>query len=154
MRVYEGLIVFDSKEASTNWDSLKAQVIDILKKHGCEVLRERKWSDRKLAYDIKGCKRGTYLLIHFVGPAEAIHKIRADMKLAETVLRELIIRLDITREAFEKSQAAQDAAAEGLETAAPAAAPAAEAPASASTTADAEKAENAKSGEKAEEVKV
>lgn len=127
MRVYEGLIIFDSKDASTSWDSLKGQVIDILKKHGCEVLRERKWSDRKLAHEIKGVKRGTYLLIHFVGPSEAIARIRADMKLTEPVLRELIIRLNITQEDFEKSQAAEDEA--GLAADEPAE-PSAEAPAS------------------------
>ena len=100
MRVYEGLIIFDSKDASTGWDALKAQVIEILKRYGGEVLRERKWSDRKLSHDVKGVKRGTYLLVHFVAEPGAITKIRADLRLSEPVLRELIVRLDLTKEAF------------------------------------------------------
>lgn len=102
MRVYEGLILFDSKEASSKWDTFKGQVLDILKKHGGEVLRERKWSDRKLAYDVKRVRRGTYLLVHFTADPEAIVPIRGDMKLAEPVLRELFIRLDETAETFKK----------------------------------------------------
>ena len=148
MRVYEGLIIFDSKEASANWDSLKGQVIDILKKHGCEVLRERKWSDRKLSHDIKGVKRGTYLLIHFVGPVESIALIRADMKLAESVLRELIIRLNVTREAFEQSQAAEDAAVHGIDE------PPAPAGADKKDAGSEAKPGEAKASEKTEEVKV
>lgn len=100
MQVYEGLILFDSKEASTKWDAFKGQVLDILKKHGAEVLRERKWSDRKLAYDIKRTRRGTYLLVHFSADPSAILPIRQDMKLAEPVIRELIIRLEVTVETF------------------------------------------------------
>jgi ribosomal protein S6 len=121
VHVYEGLIIFDSKEASSNWDNLKGQVVDILKKHGGEVLRERKWSDRKLAHEIKGVKRGTYLLANFACPPDAIPAIREDMKLAEPILRELIIRLDETKESIREKEAQEQAAlaAEAAAAAAP-----------------------------------
>lgn len=108
MRAYEALILFDSKEASANWDALKGEVIDVLKKHGVEILRERKWSDRKLAHEIRGVKRGTYLLVHFKAKPEAIDKIRNDMKLSESVLRELIVRLETAPEAFEHPGEGED----------------------------------------------
>lgn len=100
LRVYEGLILFDSKEASSRWDALKGQALDILKKHGAEVLRERKWSDRRLAYEIRRVRRGTYLLVHFAADPEAIVPMRKDFKLAESVLRELILRLDESVESY------------------------------------------------------
>ena len=104
VRVYEGLILFDSREASSRWDAFKGQILDILKKHGAEVLRERKWSDRKLAYDIRKVRRGTYLLVHFTATPESIVALRADFKLAEPILRELLIKLDETKESFVKKE--------------------------------------------------
>jgi ribosomal protein S6 len=143
VHVYEGLIIFDSKEASSNWDNLKGQVVDILKKHGGEVLRDRKWSDRKLAHEIKGVKRGTYLLANFVCPPDAIPGIREDMKLAEPILRELIIRLDETKEAIQEKEAQEQAALAAEAAAAAQPTPTEEAPAEAKpeTTETAEKPE-------------
>ena len=110
VRVYEGMIMFDSKEASSKWDAFKGQVMDIVKKHGGENLKERKWSDRRLAYEIKRVRRGTYLLVHFSADPEAILPIREDLKLAEPVLREMILKLDETPESYLLKEEAADRA--------------------------------------------
>ncbi len=110
VRVYEGMILFDSKEASSKWDAFKGQVMDIVKKHGAEILKERKWSDRRLAYEIKRVRRGTYLLVHFSADPEVILPIREDLKLAEPVLREMILKLDETPESYLLKEEAADRA--------------------------------------------
>lgn len=91
LRYYEGLWLFDSALASKEWDNMVAHVRAILEKQGAKIIRLEKWDDRKLAYDIKNVKRGTYLLGHFQCEPAGIAQIRRDCELSELVLRNLIL---------------------------------------------------------------
>jgi ribosomal protein S6 len=65
-----------------------------LQKNGAEILKTEKWGEKKLAYKIKGHKRGTYFLIHFNAKNSAIVTIRRDFQLSDYVVRSLIVRDD------------------------------------------------------------
>ncbi|HHT9126960.1 MAG TPA: 30S ribosomal protein S6 [Candidatus Brocadiia bacterium] len=91
-RKYEGMFLIDNTYANKDWDAVIKQVHEILQKHNAEVVSTEKWGERKLAYKIKGQKRGTYLLIRFNAPTGAITPIKQDCLLSETILRSLIIR--------------------------------------------------------------
>ena len=92
MRMYEGLFVIDNTNASTEWDSVVKHIHDILLKNGAEILKTEKWGEKRLAYKIKGHKRGTYLLIHFNAKNTAIATLRRDFNLSDYVIRFLIIK--------------------------------------------------------------
>ncbi|QQR66362.1 MAG: 30S ribosomal protein S6 [Candidatus Brocadia sp.] len=49
---------------------------------------------KKLAYKIKGHKRGTYLLIHFNAKNSAIVTIKRDFQLSDYIIRSLIVKDD------------------------------------------------------------
>src|SRR5436305_15345041 len=63
-RVYEVLILFDPTEAQKSWDKLLEMVKGFLEqRHGGLVLKVEQWADsRKLAYEVKGLRRGSYML--------------------------------------------------------------------------------------------
>jgi len=88
---YEGMFLLDSARATREWDVVQAHVHDILKKHGAEITKSEKWSERRLAYDIRGHKRGVYMLTYFTAPGEAIRLINRDCELSDVVIRNLII---------------------------------------------------------------
>lgn len=92
MRMYEGLFVIDNTHASMEWDSVVKHIHDILLKNGAEILKTEKWGEKRLAYKIKGHKRGTYLLIHFNAKNTAIATLRRDFNLSDYVIRFLIIK--------------------------------------------------------------
>ena len=54
----------------------------------------KKWDDRRLAYEIKGQKRGVYILAYFKAPGVDISHVERDCNLSEKVLRALILRAD------------------------------------------------------------
>ena len=60
-RLYELMIIFDPAEATRTWDKLVEWVKELIEgKYGGSVLRADKWAEsKKLAYEIKGLKRGT-----------------------------------------------------------------------------------------------
>ncbi len=94
MRMYEGLFLIDNAHANTEWDNVVKRIQDILQKNGAEILKIEKWGEKKLAYKIKGHKRGTYLLIHFNANNSAITTLRRDFQLSDYIVRFLIIKDD------------------------------------------------------------
>lgn len=94
MRMYEGLFLLDNAHASLEWDTVVKHIHDILQKNGSEILKTEKWGEKKLAYKIKGHKRGTYLLIHFNAKHSAISTIKRDFQLSDYIIRSLIVKDD------------------------------------------------------------
>lgn len=92
MRLYEGMFLLDSNLASKDWTGLEKHIQDILQRHQAEVLYSEKWPDRRLAYDVAGCKKGTYYLTYFKAPSASIQEIRRDVNLSERILRHLIVQ--------------------------------------------------------------
>ena len=91
-KLYEGMFLMDSNLAQKDWSVLETHILDILKKNRADVLYSEKWPDRRLAYDIKGAKKGTYFLTYFNAPPDAIKDIERDARLSERILRLLIVQ--------------------------------------------------------------
>jgi len=94
LRMYEGLFLIDNAHATTEWDNVVKHIHDILQKNGAEILKTEKWGEKKLAYKVKGHKRGTYLLIHFNAKNSAIATVRRDFQLSDYIVRFLIVKDD------------------------------------------------------------
>src|SRR5574337_417400 len=90
--MYEGLFLIDNTHANTEWDNVVKHIHDILQKNGAEILKTEKWGEKKLAYKIKGHKRGTYLLIHFNAKNTAIATVKRDFQLSDYIVRSLIVK--------------------------------------------------------------
>lgn len=90
-RLYEAMFVVDSAKAKENYDAIEGVAKNCILRYGGEIVSCIKWDDRKLAYDIRGVKRGTFILIHFVAEGETIAKIERQARLAEEILRVLIV---------------------------------------------------------------
>lgn len=93
-QLYEAMFVIDPVASLKDWPRAKGELERILKKHGVEIIELEKWADRKLAYPIRKNNRGTYVLSYFKAPTGAVDKIHADCRLAESILRLLIIAKD------------------------------------------------------------
>jgi small subunit ribosomal protein S6 len=90
-RLYEGMFLVDSALATADWDGTLAFVENILKRADAEIVVIRKWSERKLAYDIEHKPRGTYILAYFKADPLRITGIEKDVQLSEKVMRVLIL---------------------------------------------------------------
>ena len=92
-RQYEGMFVFDASFAA-DLSKPEAEIRRILERAQAELVFCRKWDERRLAYEIRGRKRGTYILTYFTCRPEAIVGIERDAQLSERVLRLLVLRAD------------------------------------------------------------
>ena len=93
-RLYEGLFLVDSDEAASDWKGINKTIEKILKRAGAEVVSFNKWDDRRLAYEISGKSRGTYILAYFHCDPVNVAAIERDVQLNEQIMRVLILRTD------------------------------------------------------------
>jgi len=89
-KMYEAMFLVDSAQAS-DWDRIIATLETVLKKADGEVVSIRKWDDRKLAYEINGKARGTYILCYFRADGEKVREIEKAVQLSEQIMRVLIL---------------------------------------------------------------
>jgi len=89
-KLYEGMFLVDSAQAQ-NWDAIIATIKTILERAEAEIVSMKKWDDRKLAYEIGGKTRGTYILCYFRADGERIRDIERDVHLSERIMRVLIL---------------------------------------------------------------
>lgn len=102
-KAYEALFLVDSGLAASNWDGVIDAVKKIFDRASAEVLSIRKWDERRLAYQVKGKKRGTYLIAYFKCDPLKILGIERDINLSEEVMRAMILKGDhLTEEDMQK----------------------------------------------------
>src|SRR5688500_16124832 len=74
----------------------------IIERHGGQILVSKKWDERKLAYELNGKKRGTYVVAFFTAPGNAVGAIERDVNLSEHILRVMVLKADhLKREEME-----------------------------------------------------
>jgi len=110
---YEAMFLFDPTFGGT-FENCEAEIRRILGRAEAELVFCRRWDERRLAFRVKGRKRGVYALTFFKSDPSKITGIERDARLSENVLRVLILRADeTTAEMMEKASIAKTEAAEG-----------------------------------------
>lgn len=93
MNRYEGMFLFDNATAQ-GWQPIEEEVRRLLDRIGAKLEVCTKYDERKLAYEIKRRKRGTYVLTYFEAAPDKITQLERDAGLSELLLRTMIMRAD------------------------------------------------------------
>lgn len=94
MSLYEGMFIMDNRQANRDWDGSLEKLKGMLTKHGAEIVRCDKWGERKIAYEMAGRRRGTYVLAFFNATGTAVTEIYRECELSEMIVRALILKID------------------------------------------------------------
>lgn len=92
-RYYEGMFLFDPTVAAS-WENAQQELARIMDRAGARVIASGKWDERRLAYEIRGRKRGLYALTYFEAEASKLGDLERDVRLSESILRCLVVRAD------------------------------------------------------------
>jgi small subunit ribosomal protein S6 len=92
--VYEGMLILDTNRYGRDPDAVSAQVPELIQKLGGEILVSRLWEERRLAYPIKGQRKGTYWLTYFSLDATQLAGLRRQCEINENILRFLFLKID------------------------------------------------------------
>jgi small subunit ribosomal protein S6 len=92
--VYEGMFILDSNRFGRDPDTVSKQIPVMIEKLGGEMLVSRLWEERKLAYPIKGQRKGTYWLTYFRLDAGRVADLRRQCQITDDVLRVLFVKVE------------------------------------------------------------
>lgn len=92
--VYEAMFILDSNRYGRNPESVVAQIPKMIEDAGGELFVSRLWEERRLAYPIKGHRKGTYWLTYFRVDGNEIGGLERKCQLSETILRALFLKVD------------------------------------------------------------
>jgi small subunit ribosomal protein S6 len=92
--VYECMFLLDTNKVAGDVPAAAAQLHGILQRNKVEVLASRPWEERRLAYPIKGHKKGLYYLTYFRAEGKELRNLEHDFQLNEMILRHLVLRIN------------------------------------------------------------
>ncbi len=92
--VYEGMFILDSNRYGRDPETVANQVPAMIEKLGGEMLVSRLWEERRLAYPVKGQRKGTYWLTYFRLDPSRLGELRRQCQITDDVLRVLFLKVD------------------------------------------------------------
>jgi small subunit ribosomal protein S6 len=92
--VYEGMFILDSNKYAKDQAGTVGAIPSTVEQFGGQMLASRLWEERRLAYPIKGHRKGTYWLTYFRLDANQIDNLTRQIHLNEGVVRHLLIKID------------------------------------------------------------
>ena len=93
MNQYEGMFLLDPTFGNS-FEKCETEVRRLMDRAEAELLFCRTWDERRLAYRIRGRKRGVYVLTYFKAAPDKITPLERDAELSENILRLLVLRAD------------------------------------------------------------
>ncbi len=92
--VYECLFLLDSNRFARDPHGLPTQIDELIQRIDGDILVSRLWAEQKLAYPIKGHRKGVYWLTYFRADSERLKELNRACQLNENILRHLALRVD------------------------------------------------------------
>ncbi len=94
---YETLIIFDPRPTDEDIAALLTKLQETLKSLGGEVGKAESWGKRRLAYEIRKQREGTYAVIEYKAEPAVVKEYERQLKLNEQVLRFLSTRVPVRK---------------------------------------------------------
>ena len=91
--VYEGLFILDSNAFARDREGLPQEINGYIEAAGGQIEVSRLWEERRLAYPIKGQRKGAYWITYFRLPTGALKDLTRQCEIHDGILRQLFIRL-------------------------------------------------------------
>jgi small subunit ribosomal protein S6 len=92
--VYEGMFILDSNRFGRDHETVSGQIPAMVEKFGGEMLVSRLWEERRLAYPIKGQRKGTYWLTYFRLESTRLVELQRQCQITDDILRVLFLRIE------------------------------------------------------------
>ena len=92
--VYEGMFILDANRYGREPDAVSGQIPEMIRTAGGEILVSRLWEERRLAYPIRGHRKGAYWLTYFKLDRGQLSGVQRKCQLSDSILRALFLKVD------------------------------------------------------------
>lgn len=108
-RQYELVYIMAPEATEQEIAELHTQIEAIIARYQGELVKTENWGRRKLAFRIGKHREGTYVLEVFTGTGELTKELDRRLKVIDSVIRHLCVRVDEELRLAERTRARRDA---------------------------------------------
>ncbi|HQR13520.1 MAG TPA: 30S ribosomal protein S6 [Nitrospira sp.] len=94
MELYESLFIIRPTLSDEETTALIEKMKGTVTKNGATIVRAENWGRKKLAYEIKRERKGTYVYFYFQGPGTTIADLERAYRLEDSIIKFLTVKLE------------------------------------------------------------
>jgi small subunit ribosomal protein S6 len=94
MRRYELMLVLRPDTADDRVQQILDRTTRGIAEADGQIIKVSPWGRRRLAYPISGQREGSYFIVVFESPSEAVERLEHSLNITEELLRHLITRVE------------------------------------------------------------
>ncbi len=94
MRRYELMLVLRPDTADDRVQQILDRTTRGIAEGGGQIVKVSPWGRRRLAYPISGYREGSYFIVVFDAPSEAIDELERSLNITEEIMRHLVTRIE------------------------------------------------------------
>ena len=94
MRRYELMLVLRPDLPDDRSQAILERSTRTISGAGGQIIKVSPWGRRRLAYPIDGQREGSYHILVFEAPAEAVAELEGGLRITEDVMRHLVTRVE------------------------------------------------------------
>ena len=94
MRTYEALYIIHPDQGDDEIQTIATTLEKLVTDNGGAIVRSEIWGKRKLAYEVKKCTEGSYVLLRFQAEPGFIQTLERYFRLSEEIIRNQVVYFD------------------------------------------------------------
>ena len=95
MRIYEIMFIVRPEVPEEEIDRIITQFEGVVTSTGGTVQKAEKWARRRMAYDVKKCREGQYLLFTIECEPATVREFERRLKVSDQIIKFLTVRVDL-----------------------------------------------------------
>ncbi|MFO0774593.1 MAG: 30S ribosomal protein S6 [Nitrospiraceae bacterium] len=94
MELYESLFIIRPTLTDEETATLIEKMKGVAEKAGANFMKAENWGRRKLAYEVKRERKGTYAYFYFKGPGPVVAELERAYRLEDSIIKFLSVHLE------------------------------------------------------------
>lgn len=94
MNAYETIFILKPSLSDEEISKITEKIKGIIQRGGGEVVVAENWGKKKLAYEVRKEKKGTYIIAHFKGTGATVLEVERAYRLDESIIKFITIKIE------------------------------------------------------------
>jgi small subunit ribosomal protein S6 len=94
MQLYESIFIVRPSLSDEDTNKIIEKMKGVVAKAGATLLKLENWGKKKLAYEIKRERKGTFVYLHFRSEGGVVSELERSYRLEDSVLKFLTVRVE------------------------------------------------------------
>jgi small subunit ribosomal protein S6 len=94
MELYESLFIIRPSITDEETNALIDKMKTVAEKTGAQFIKSENWGRKKLAYEVRRERKGTYVYFYFKAPNNTVGELERSYRLEDNIIKFLTVHLE------------------------------------------------------------